>query len=89
MLIAVKTQVSPDIEYYAIRALAASLIAGLDSIGGIVLGGVLLGLSEQLASKFLDPYMPGIGSDVAFIILLIVLLLKPYGIFGSERIERV
>ena len=89
ILLAIKTQVSPDLEYYAIRALAASLIAGLDSLGGIVVGGIALGLAEQLASKFLDPYLPGIGSDIAFVILLLILMVKPYGLFGSERIERL
>ncbi|MCE4611091.1 MAG: branched-chain amino acid ABC transporter permease [Desulfurococcales archaeon] len=89
ILLAVKTQVSPDLEYYAIRALAASLIAGLDSLGGVLLGGIVLGLAEQLASKFLDPYLPGIGSDIAFLLLLLILFVKPYGFFGSERIERV
>jgi branched-chain amino acid transport system permease protein len=89
LLLSMKTQVSPDIEYYAIRALAASLIAGLDSIGGVIVGGIALGIAEQVASKMLDPYLPGIGADIAFIILLLVLLVKPYGLFGSERIERV
>ncbi|GBF09121.1 ABC transporter, permease protein [Aeropyrum pernix] len=89
LLLSIKTQVSPDLEFFAIIALAASLIAGLDSLGGIVVGGVFLGLAEQIASKTLDPYLPGIGRDIAFFILLLVLLVKPYGLFGSERIERL
>jgi len=88
-LLAVKAQVSPNLEYYALRALAASLLAGLDSVGGVVVGGIILGITEQVASKLLDPYLPGIGSDIAFFILLLILLVKPYGLFRSERIERV
>ncbi len=89
ILLAIKTQVSPELEYFAIRALAASLIAGLDSLGGVIVGGIALGLAEQIGSKILDPYLPGIGRDIAFLVLLIVLFVRPYGLFGSERIERV
>ncbi len=85
----VKAQVSPTLDYYALKALVASLLAGLDSIAGVVVGGLVLGLSEQYASLFLDPYLKGIGERMAFIIMLIVLLVKPYGLFGTERIERV
>ncbi len=89
LAIAVKAQVSPAIEFYAIKALAASILAGLDSIGGIVVGGLALGLVEQLSSILLETYLPGIGGHVAFFFLLLILLVKPYGIFGTERIERI
>ncbi len=89
VFLAVKNQVSVELEFYAIRALAASLLAGLDSIGGVVIGGIVLGLAEELGGLFLDEYIPGIGYDIAFFILLLVLIFKPYGIFGTERIERV
>jgi len=89
IFLAVKNQVSVELEFYAIRALAASLLAGLDSIGGVIVGGIFLGLAEELGGLFLDEYIPGIGYDIAFFILLIGLIFKPYGLFGTERIERV
>ncbi|MCE4621490.1 MAG: branched-chain amino acid ABC transporter permease [Desulfurococcales archaeon] len=89
LAIAIKAQVSPAIEFYAIKALAASILAGLDSIGGIIVGGLALGLIEQFSRILLEPYLPGIGGHIAFIFLLLILLVKPYGIFGTERIERI
>ncbi len=89
LFLAVKNQVTVELEAYAIRALAASLIAGLDSIGGVIVGGIFLGIAEELGGLFLDDYLPGIGQDLAFFILLLVLFVKPYGLFGTERIERV
>ncbi|MEB3774338.1 MAG: branched-chain amino acid ABC transporter permease [Desulfurococcales archaeon] len=89
IFLAVKNQVSVELEFYAIRALAASLLAGLDSMGGVIVGGIILGVAEELGGLFLDDYLPGIGYDLAFFILLLVLFVKPYGLFGTERIERV
>jgi len=89
LALAAKAQVAPTLDFYALKALAASLLAGLDSIAGVVVGGLVLGFMEQFGSLILDPILPGLGSQLAFIVMLIVLLVKPYGLFGTERIERV
>ncbi len=89
LALSLKAQVNPYLDFYAIKAFAASILAGLDSIGGVILGGVALGLVEQLASIVLEPYLPGIGGHIAFFFLLLILLVKPYGLFGTERIERI
>jgi branched-chain amino acid transport system permease protein len=74
---------------YALKALAASLLAGLDSIAGVIVGGLALGVAEQLGDYLLGSWLPGFGGTIAYILMLIVLLAKPYGIFGRERVERV
>ncbi len=71
------------------RALPAALIGGLDSPGGAMLGGLLLGLIEHTIGTLLNAYIPGIRDIIPYIVLLIVLLVKPYGLFGTVRIERV
>ncbi len=71
------------------RALPAALIGGLDSPGGAMLGGLLLGLIEHTVGTFLNAYIPGIRDIISYIVLLIVLLVRPYGLFGTVRIERV
>ncbi len=71
------------------RALPAALIGGLDSPGGAMLGGLLLGLIEHSIGTYLNMFIPGIRDIVPYIVLLIVLIVKPYGLFGTERIERV
>ncbi|HIQ29859.1 MAG TPA: branched-chain amino acid ABC transporter permease [Candidatus Caldiarchaeum subterraneum] len=71
------------------KALPAALIGGIDSPGGAVLGGLLLGLIESTIGTYLNPIIPGIREVMPFIILLIVLVFRPYGLFGTRRIERV
>lgn len=71
------------------RALPAALIGGLDSPGGAMLGGLLLGLIEHTLGTYLNAYIPGIRDIVPYILLLVVLIVKPYGLFGTVRIERV
>ncbi len=67
------------------------ILGGLDSVLGAIVGGILIGVLENLAAGYLDGLVPGGGTrDVfPFIVLLIVLLLRPYGLFGTKEIERV
>jgi len=71
------------------KALPAALIGGIDSPGGAILGGLLLGLIESTIGTYLNPMIPGIREVIPFIILLLVLIFRPYGLFGTVRIERV
>ncbi|MBL7212477.1 MAG: branched-chain amino acid ABC transporter permease [Desulfobacteraceae bacterium] len=76
--------------FVGLRAIPVVLIGGMDSIGGALVGGVIVGMCEALAGAYLEP-MGLIGfKDVApYILLLIVLFIRPYGLFGTVRIERV
>jgi branched-chain amino acid transport system permease protein len=73
-----------------LRAIPVVLIGGMDSISGALVGGIIVGVCEALAGAYLEP-MGLIGfKDVApYILLLIVLFVRPYGLFGTVRIERV
>ncbi len=93
--IAVKANLSPILEAYVIKALAASLLAGLDTVAGIVVGGLVLGVIEQLV-MYVAPMVKigpldfaGFHEAAAYLVMLFVLLFKPYGLFGTERVERV
>ncbi|ADI15468.1 branched-chain amino acid ABC transporter permease [Truepera radiovictrix] len=74
-----------------LRVFPAVILGGLDSIAGAVVGGILIGVLEQLSSGYLDTYVPGGGTGEVFpfIVLLLILLIKPHGLFGTEEIERV
>ena len=50
---------------------------------------MILGFVEQFSDYLLGPILPGFGNVAAFLVMLVVLLVKPYGLFGTERIERV
>lgn len=71
-------------------ALPVALFAGLESIGGLVLAGVIVGVIQGLATAYLDPIIGGsIGTVMPFIIMLGILLIRPTGLFGWRTIERV
>jgi branched-chain amino acid transport system permease protein len=72
------------------KALAIAILGGLDSIPGVLLAGITVGVCESLATGILDPLVGGGTRDiVASVIILITLLIRPYGLFGREHIERV
>ncbi|MBN1321530.1 MAG: branched-chain amino acid ABC transporter permease [Thermoleophilia bacterium] len=75
-----------------LKALAVVILGGLDSIGGAVVAGISLGILELVASGYLDPLMPsggGLATVFPFLVMIIVLIIKPHGLFGMKRIERI
>jgi branched-chain amino acid transport system permease protein len=72
------------------KALAIAILGGLDSIPGVLLAGLIVGVAESLATGIIDPLVGGGTRDiVASVIILVTLLVRPYGLFGREQIERV
>jgi len=67
-------------------ALAVVLLGGLDSIAGAIVGGMILGVVQSLVTGYLSPALADV---IPFIILLLILIIKPYGLFGLARIERL
>jgi len=73
-----------------LKVLAVIILGGLDSIVGAILGGFIIGILENLTGLYIDPLVGGGAKDVApFFILVIILMIRPYGLFGKEMIERV
>jgi branched-chain amino acid transport system permease protein len=66
------------------------ILGGLDSIAGAVVGGLIVGIVENLAAGYFDPYVGGGTKDFApYLLMILVLMIRPEGIFGRRRIERV
>jgi branched-chain amino acid transport system permease protein len=66
------------------------ILGGLDSIAGAVVGGILVGVLENLTAGYLDQYVGGGMKDlVPYLVMIIVLMFRPYGLFGKKRIERI
>ena len=66
------------------------ILGGLDSVMGAVIGGLIVGIVENLAAGYLDPYVGGGTKDFApYVLMILVLMVRPEGIFGRRRIERV
>ncbi len=77
----------------ALKALPAIILGGLDSIPGAIIGGAIIGLSEAYTKTYQPANFPWLGANfdqvVPYIVMLFVLLVRPYGIFGTEEVERV
>ncbi len=66
------------------------ILGGLDSIIGAVVGGLIVGVVEALAAGYLDPLVGGGTKDFApYVLMILMLMFRPYGLFGRRRIERV
>jgi len=66
------------------------ILGGLDSIPGAIVGGLLVGLVENVAAGYIDPYVGGGTKDFApYVLMIVALMVRPYGIFGRQIIERV
>ena len=66
------------------------ILGGLDSVIGAVVGGLIVGIVENLTAGYLDPYVGGGTKDFApYILMILVLMIRPYGIFGRRLIERI
>jgi branched-chain amino acid transport system permease protein len=66
------------------------ILGGLDSIPGAIVGGLIVGIVENVAAGYIDPYVGGGTKDFApYVLMILALMLRPYGIFGKQIIERV
>lgn len=85
--------VSSSTAFVAFGAFPAIILGGLDSVVGAVIGGLIIGVAESAASVYLVQFSNILGSGfsaiIGYVIMLLVLLIRPYGLFGTEEIRRV
>jgi branched-chain amino acid transport system permease protein len=82
--------VSGDLSEFGLKVFPVVLLGGLESIPGAIIGGMVIGLLENVAAGYLDPLVGGGVTEVfPYIIMVIILIFKPYGLFGLTRIERI
>ena len=73
-----------------LKAFSVVILGGLDSFLGAIIAGPIIGLCESLGGGYLTPLTwPGVKDIIPFIIIIIVMVIKPYGLFGEVRIERI
>jgi len=73
-----------------LKAFSVVILGGLDSFLGAIVAGPIIGLAENIGGGYLTPLTwPGVREVIPFIVIIIVMFLKPYGLFGEERIERI
>jgi branched-chain amino acid transport system permease protein len=72
------------------KSFSVVILGGLDSFIGCMVAGPIIGLCENVGAGYLTPLLgPGIKELIPFVIIIVVMLIKPYGLFGEERIERI
>ncbi|TMC23377.1 MAG: branched-chain amino acid ABC transporter permease [Chloroflexi bacterium] len=85
--------IDPTLGSTALLAFPAIILGGLDSLSGAVLGGIIIGLAEVLTagyeSRFANLLGAGFHEITPYLIMILVLLIWPYGIFGTRKVERI
>lgn len=82
-----------ETQFIAFRALPAVILGGLDSVQGALVGGLIIGLFEITAGQYLSGHVGTLGSGypliVPYVVMIIGLLVRPYGFFGTPEVRRV
>jgi len=85
-----KLGVDTQLALVGLKVFPVVILGGLESIAGAVVGGLIVGICESLAAGYLDPFVGGGTKDFApYVIMIIMLMFKPYGLFGKRKIERI
>jgi len=95
VFLAEQSFVQTSMRHTGIKAMSAAILGGMESLGGAILGGFIVGIVESLAASYLSGMKIGgfhfgdIKDVAAFGIMILVLMIRPHGIFGKEEVERV
>ena len=82
--------VDQSLSLLLLKGITVAVLGGMDSLGGAVLAGLLLGVLESVAAGFLDPLLGGGTRDlVVAAVLILTIMIRPHGLFGREDIERI
>ena len=84
--------VTPGVHAVALRAFPAAILGGLDSTGGALVGGFAIGIAEALAAGYQEQLLflgRGFGDVVPYVVMILVLLVRPSGLFGTKELTRV
>lgn len=79
-----------NLEIGLVKAIPVVLLGGLNSLAGALVGGLIIGVAEVVGAGYIDPLIGGGFKDIVpLLVMLIILIVKPYGLFGWVRIERI
>jgi branched-chain amino acid transport system permease protein len=85
--------VDPNLGFIALKAFPAVIVGGLESPLGAVIAGILLGICEILTSAYLNDALGTFGTNfhavLPYLIMILVLIFKPYGLLGTHKVERL
>lgn len=86
LLFAANFKLAPDLWFQGLKSFPAVILGGMDSVVGAALAGLIIGVIENLAQGYIGQ---GLREISGFVVIVIVLMVRPYGLFGNREIERV
>ncbi len=89
VLLATSSGLDLSLSVVVLAAFPVVLLGGLESIPGTIVGGLLIGLSQGIVSASKVPMIRNMSEIMPYVVLLIVLVIRPEGLFGQRRIERI
>ena len=79
-----------NLSLVGLKVFPVVILGGLDSIPGAIVGGLIVGVVENVAAGYVDPYVGGGTKDFApYVLMILALMIRPYGMFGKRIIERI
>ncbi|MEK9161696.1 MAG: branched-chain amino acid ABC transporter permease, partial [Chloroflexota bacterium] len=89
ILLATSSGLDLSLSIVVLAAFPVVLLGGIESIPGVIVGGLLIGLTQGVVSTFKAQWVRDMTEIVPYLVLLVVLLIRPEGLFGQKRIERI
>lgn len=86
LMISTIYDITPDMFSYGLRAFPATILGGLDAVIGSAIAGIVIGVLENIGEGYVGR---GMKEVFGFIVIILVLMVRPYGFFGTKKIERV
>lgn len=84
---------SPQVNLIALVAFPAIILGGLDSPGGAVLGGIIIGITQSLTAGYQPEHAAWLGNNfhlvMPYVVMVLILMVRPYGLFGTKEVHRV
>lgn len=78
---------TPELQFFALLAFPAMILGGLDSPGGAVVGGLIIGLAQNIAAEYFP--MKGFDQVFPYVVMIAILLVRPFGLWGTKEVQRI
>ncbi|MBU2549357.1 MAG: branched-chain amino acid ABC transporter permease [Proteobacteria bacterium] len=89
IIMGMMTTIDYNMGEVGLKVLPVVVFGGLESFLGAIVGGIVVGVTGTLSGGYLDEYLTGFKEITPYILMLLVLLIKPFGLFGEKKIERI